>query len=167
MTANQVHSPNQMIDHAISLWNVANHLNDDEYQQPDNLLFYGTYLAVPILMALAVEIALKALQCQEGEDKPEHEHDLLKLFEGLEVKTRSRLEEQCPNVLDPISLQLNAQDYCPIGAGILKVLEYHRNTFTNWRYLYESGGLNCCYPPELNQVFKVIVKTFEEKKRKQ
>ena len=66
MESDRVTSSFHMIDHAISLQKVANYLDVNESKEPDTTLFYGKFLAAPILMTLAVEIALKALQCQEG-----------------------------------------------------------------------------------------------------
>ncbi len=64
--SNRVISPFHMIDHAIWPQQVANHLDEGMDTKPDSTLFQGMFLAAPVLMTLAVEIALKALQCQEG-----------------------------------------------------------------------------------------------------
>ena len=46
----------------------------------DRLLFMGRLLAVPNLLSLATEIALKAWLCWERQKAPERTHDLLELF---------------------------------------------------------------------------------------
>ena len=163
MDSDRVFSPFDMIDHAISLQQVANHLDEGMNPKVDGTLFKGKFLAVPVLMTLAVEIALKALQCQEGKRDFDREHNLVNLFRGLSEDTQDRLKERVPSILDPVSLKLGVQDYIPVGAGIEKVLEYHQNTFRDWRYLYEKGGGNSCYVPELNKVLTAIVETYKEK----
>ena len=76
-------------------------------------------------MALATEIALKALQCQERNAPLDPTHDLLKLFKGLDKETQAGLEESLPPQLDWTSLRMGIQDHCPVDAGIRKVLEHH------------------------------------------
>ena len=68
MESDRVFISFNMIDHAISLQQVAIHLEEDKNKKPDSPLFKGVFLAVPVLMTLAVEIALKALQCQDGKE---------------------------------------------------------------------------------------------------
>ena len=87
--------PYWMICNAKSLQEVANHLDADMEAdlKSDNFLFSGKIMSASILMALATEIALKALQCQERKSSPIYTHDLLELFEGLSEATQTRLEE--------------------------------------------------------------------------
>ena len=87
-----------MIRNAKSLQDVANHLAAD--------MELDKFMSAPILMALATEIALKSLQCQEQKRPPMHTHDLLKLFEGLSENTQTRLEEGLPSRLDWVSLRM-------------------------------------------------------------
>ena len=162
MESDRVFSPFNMIDHAISLQQVAIHLKEDKNKKPDSPLFKGVFLAVAVLMTLAVEIALKALQCQDGKEDIDRKHDLLELFQGLNEDTQARLKVRVPIILDEVSLKLGIQNINPVGAGIEKVLEYHRNTFADWRYIYEKRG-DSCYVPELDKVFTAIIETYKEK----
>ena len=120
--SDRVISPFHMIDHAISLRKVANFLDVNESKEPDTTLFHGKFLAAPILMTLAVEIALKALQCQEGKEEFDRDYNLVKLFQSLNKDTQAGLKVRLPPILDAVSLRLRVQDYCPVGAGIEKVL---------------------------------------------
>ena len=163
MGSNRDNGSFQMIAHAISLQKVANHLDEGMDTEPDSTLFSGRFLAAPVLMTLAIEIALKALQYQERRDDYDREHDLLKLFQNLNEDTRARLKVRLPSILDAVSLRLGVQNYCPVGAGIEKVLEYHQRTFIDWRYPYEKVSGNTCYLPELNKVLTVIIETYEER----
>ena len=151
--------PYWMICNAKSLQEIANHL--DMELQSDSVLFHGKFMAAPILMALATEIALKALQCQERKSSPMYTHDLLELFEGLSEDTQNRLEEGLPSQLDPVSLRLRIQDFIPVGAGMRKVLEFHRCSFMHWRYKYESPG-GSFYLPALDEALTVIINTYNQ-----
>ena len=150
-----------MICNAKSLQKVANYLAADiELEsKSENFLFSGKIMSVPILMALATEIALKALQCQERKSSPNHTHDLLELFEGLSEDTQTRLEERLPSRLDPVSLRMGMQDFFPVGAGMRKVLEFHRRSFGRWRYRYEDPG-ESFYPSALDEALTVIINIY-------
>ena len=152
-----------MICNAKSLQEVANHLAADMEleSKSENFLFSGKFMSTPILMALATEIALKALQCQERKRSPMHTHDLLKLFEGLSENTQTRLEEGLPSQLDWVSLSLRMQDFCPVGAGMRKVLEFHRYSFMHWRYKYERPR-GSFYLPALDEALTVIINTYAQ-----
>ncbi len=54
------------------------------------------------------------------------------------------------------SLRLRIQDYFPVGAGMRKVLEFHRCSFMHWRYKYESRG-GSFFPPALDEALTVII----------
>ena len=157
-TSNIGLSPYRMIRYAKSLQDVAKHLESDMKPQSDSYLFGGKFMAVPILMSLATEIALKALKCQECKEPPKRTHDLLKLFESLSEDTQTRLEDGLPPRLDPVSLRLGVQEFCPVGAGMRKVLEYHRHSFERWRYLHEVENADY-YLPALDEALTVIIET--------
>ena len=81
-----------MILNAQSLQGVANLLERNRNSpQSDPVLMWGIGLAVPVLLGLATEIALKAWQSRERKGKPDRSHDLLKLFDNLEKPTRMQL----------------------------------------------------------------------------
>ena len=86
-----------MIRSAKSLQCLVKDLEDDPKAPiSDSLLFEGKFIAAPVLLTLAVEIALKALQCKERKGMPDHGHDLLKLFNALEKTTQRQLEAEPP-----------------------------------------------------------------------
>ena len=92
--------PYWMIQNAESLQRVAKHLGENSFEssESDPVLFTGKVLASPILLTLAVEIALKAWLCQEQKKDPPLTHDLLDLFNALEPTTRKALEAQMPGL---------------------------------------------------------------------
>ena len=143
MESDRVFIPFHMIDHARSLRQVANHLDEGMNAKVDGTLFKGKILAVAVLMTLAVEIALKALQCQEDKEDIDRKHDLLELFRGVNEDTQARLKVRVPTILGPVSLKLGIQNINPVGAGIEKVLEYHQSTFTELKSSINSGINHC------------------------
>ena len=125
--------PYWVIEDAKALQRVVKELCDQGFQsvESDSLLFQGKFLAEPILLSLALEIALKAWQRRERQGAPDRSHDLLQLFEGLEEATQKRLEAKMPPLLDPWL-------GWPIREGLRELLCSHRDAFIKWRYSYEA-----------------------------
>ncbi|MDE2717667.1 MAG: hypothetical protein OXI33_11730 [Chloroflexota bacterium] len=94
----------------------------------------GAFLATPILLSLAVEIALKAWQRKERVAPPEREHDLLKLFNALSEDTQKRISALMPEAVAPAILPEAA-------SGIETALFRNRKLFVEWRYAYEHSGV--------------------------
>ena len=95
----------------------------------------GLFLAVPILLALAVEIALKAWLRKETGAPPGKGHDLFKLFKTLSEDTQRRISARMPAAAAP-AIFLEA------APGIETALFQNRNLFVDWRYGYEHAGVN-------------------------
>ena len=116
----------------------------------------GMYLAEPILLSLAIEIALKAWQRQERQEAPEPTHDLLKLFEGLKPETQELLQAKITAIADE-----------PVGGtlskGLRELLCAHKNAHTDWRYLYEASGAKMFETLALRQVLRVIINAYRER----
>ena len=65
----------------------------------DTNLFSGTIQTVPIIMSLAIEIALKAWLIREQEKNSfPHIHDLVELFDRLKPTTKETLEVRMRNL---------------------------------------------------------------------
>lgn len=125
--------PYEMIDEAKSLQRVAKELerNGSEASQRDSVLFRGKGRAVPILLSLATEIALKAWQVREGKKEPDRTHDLLELFESLKSDTQEMLEARMR--------ELSPHYQWPLTKRPLRdVLCSHKDAFERWRYGYET-----------------------------
>ena len=145
-----------MIWTAKSLQRVAKELErHGEPPQSDPLLFSGKLLAVPVLLTLATEIALKAWQCRERKGKPDHGHDLLELFDGLGEATRTQLAAKFPEVPNPLP------GFPPIRPGMRKTLCFHRKAFVHWRYLYEDPR-GVFQTPALNEVIAAIIDAYDK-----
>ena len=148
-----------MIRHAKALQEVAKHvaLRQDEDLDPLEDLFMGKLLAQPVLLALATEIALKALRCRERKGPPDYGHDLAELFDALSEDTRDRLQARLPVQPDPFGAHLVQ----PFGVGMRKVLEFHRDTFETWRYSYEQASIHT-WPPQLDEALTAIIETYND-----
>ena len=95
-------------------------------------LFEGQFIAAPVLLALAMELALKAWWAKENMDREVPKiHDLLKLFDRLNEDTQTRLESAYPEIPSPL------RGFQPIRPGLRSMLESHRTAFIDWRYLHE------------------------------
>ena len=153
-----------MMQNASSLGKLAKKLYSDqksnfESEKRDMSFFEGTFLAVPVLYSLAVEIARKAWQCYERKGEPDRIHDLLNLFEALSDETRKLLEARLPRRPDPLGMEEDLP--IGVGGGMQKTLEFHRNSFVDWRYLHEmtSGQF---YSPALDEALTVIIETYQQ-----
>ncbi len=151
-----------MIRNARSLQRVAKHLEENtfKFDTSDPLLFGGNFLAGPILLSLAVEIALKALLCQEQKKEPPHTHDLLDLFQQLKSGTQESLQAHMPGwTMYPVGF--------PEGApypheSLPELLWTHRDAHTHWRYIHEKPSANC-RTGELDQALTVIINTYDRR----
>ena len=79
---------------ARSLQSLARELKETtDINTQDPFVYEGKIVTTPALFALATELALKALYCQETKsDKVKATHDLIKLFEQLGENTQAELE---------------------------------------------------------------------------
>ena len=166
-----------MIENAKSLQRVANELdkNGQEAEQSDPWLFQGVFLASPILLSLATEIALKAWQYSERGRAPDRTHDLLKLFDSLKKDTREMLESKMRKLSPhsvwaehPSTQDLNRVLQDMLGARIdplRKVLCSHCDAFQRWRYLYEKESFAKFETAEIDRALTVLIDAYYERRR--
>ena len=125
--------PEWMLLEAARLGQVVDHL--DASEEDHTVQLDRSPIAVPVLLALAIELALKALQWKERDGRqPTPTHDLLMLFKGLKKDTRERIEANMPEVPGIFP-------EWPRRPGIRTALSRARNVFVDWRYPYEHPGL--------------------------
>ena len=104
---------------------VANdlHVSLNSYKKTDEginrLLGYGT--SIVVLRALAVELTFKALAFKRT-GKYLRRHDLLKLYDDLDTDTQAIISK--------------IEDINGV-APVRRILEKHKNDFTDWRYLQD------------------------------
>ena len=112
--------------------------------------FTGWTLAVPILRALAAELALKAIASKMTETH-ERGHNLLKLFDGLDQSVRDCIERQDAAVR-------HVRTY----GTVRSVLDNHKDDFTDWRYLGESWPGKKRYGKDLDTALIALITAFDE-----
>ena len=141
----------------------------------DQLLFRGKFLAVPNLLSLATEIALKAWQCRERQAAPERTHDLLKLFHSLEQDTQEMLEARMRKVspdsvwaeaLRMQNLSLLEQEMFGANMHPLRdVLRSHCDVNIRWRYIHEESYGAQFETGEMDLALTVIIDAYEKRWR--
>ena len=125
--------PEWMLHEAAKLGQVVERL--DAPEEDRTVQFDRSSIAISVLLALAIELALKALQWNERDGRqPTHTHDMLMLFKGLKKDTRERIEANMPEIP-------GALPEWPFRPGIRTALSRARNVFIDWRYPYEHRGL--------------------------
>ena len=152
-----------MISNAKSLQRVVKELEKNDASkspQADPLLFSGVFLASPILLLLAIELALKAWQCKERQGKHDHIHDLLKLFDSLKPETRELLEERM-RAIEPYSIEHRLEGMRS-WEPLRKVLSSHKDVFKEWRYINEYGG-GVVQTASLDRALSVIIDTYDKR----
>ena len=165
-----------MIENAKALQRVVKELekNRPVPSLQDKLLFLGTGLAVPNLLSLAIEIALKAWQCRERQEVSERTHDLLKLFQSLEQNTQEMLEarmrKRSPDSVqaeEPRRQNLSPDVQDMLGARIhplRDVLRSHSDVNIRWRYIHEETSAQF-ETPAIDRALTVIIDAYEKKWR--
>ena len=135
-----------LIANAKSFQCVVTELEEHGSKSPpsDELLFSGVFLASPILLLLAIELALKAWLCQEQKRDPDRTHDLLVLFGSLEQETKELLGEGMPS-FEPLR----------------KILRTHRNAHTHRRYIHEKPRGEF-HTGALKRALTVIINAYEK-----
>ena len=114
--------------------------NDDNEEFPGEE-FAGCMLVVPILRALAAELALKAIASKmRGTHKKGH--DLLELFDGLDQSARACIEKQ--------------------DASVRSTLDRHKLDFNEWRYLGEKWEGVKRDTTDLDEALRALIVAFKE-----
>ena len=155
MTHEMIWSADLMIRRARSLGRLVEEIEKARGHRgsADALLFEGSSVAVPVLLSLATEIALKAWQYRERNGAPDRTHDLLELFDGLGDSAQKRLRERMPEIDDPLMP--------PIYRGMRSVLSQSSRMFVEWRYPHEHGSLWADTGP-LKMALDAIIAAYDE-----
>lgn len=87
----------------------------------------------PMLLALAMELALKAwFVFDQDNPKVPRTHDLMKLFQRLKPESQERLDVEFKRSVAPSHWNGLFIDY-----SIRHILHQHKDAFVDWRYLHE------------------------------
>ena len=122
-------------------------------------LFEGQFIAGPVLLTFAMELALKAWWARENKDSDiPKTHDLLKLFDGLNEDTRTSLESANPEVPSP------SRGFRPLRSGLRSLLEANSDAFVEWRYLHELSLAR--FPNgEFDEALSSVIREFDRTAR--
>ena len=160
---------NEMIRTARSLHRFVKKVNENGYYdtKSDILLFEGAFVAVPILLAFATELALKALLYRGGYEKREKTHDLARIYKKLDKELRDAIEEKVPIPYPPHLVKALQLDILPDCMTVNDILEYHKDAFMDWRYLHErhiseESQEKSFHTGVLERVFAAIIAVYDE-----
>lgn len=166
--------PDWMIDNAKALRRAAKELEPHglKSDHTDNLLFLGVFLAVPDLLLLATEIALKAWLCREKNAAPKPTHHLLKLFQSLDTETQEFMEAKMRKLShysryseDPRMKHQSPEVQEIFGAKmrpLRDILSSHADLYTRWRYSHE-GLIANFETSEIDHALTVLIDSYEKK----
>ena len=153
--------PISMMFNAQALQKFVNSIEVGNDPISDPHIFKGQFIAVPVLLALSMEVALKAWWVREVKDKElPKTHDLLKLFDGLPEQTRIRLENSHPVLLNPDHPKLP-----PFRQGLRSLLASNSAKFVEWRYPHEilhssfpNGEFKAALSSVIDEFFKEVAR---------
>ena len=125
----------------MSLQYVAKELErNQENSKQDTLLFLGVFVAVPVLLALATEVALKAWLYREGKEAHDRRHNLLYLYDDLgEITRKTARSRRCQRCRTQF---LNSLLFRP---GIRETLCFHREDVYALDVLVRESGTHILY----------------------
>lgn len=81
-----------------------------------------------ILLAIDIEILLKAMSLADNDVQASNTHDWVKLYKSLSA-------EHQKEIVDNMSAEFQA--------GFINLLENNKDAFIRWRYTYEASNLTC------------------------
>ena len=112
-------------------------------------------LVIPMVVAyvFGIEVGIKALIRGQG-GTPKREHDLTKLFDGLDPETRRQINER-------------ATEKVPQVTDVRLLLDEHRKHFETWRYLGDHPGPQLVHLGPIRIVLNTIIDIHTEKYGKQ
>ena len=91
----------------------------------------------PMLLALSMELALKAWHVFDHDTPKIRGHDLSELFEGLKQESQNRLDVEFKRSVAPLHPDIFYVDH-----GIKNVLGQHKSAFIDWRYTHETKSIS-------------------------
>jgi hypothetical protein len=115
----------------------------------------------PMLLALAMELALKAWFVFDYDNpEPAKSHDLIKLFEGLKPESREKLDTEFKASVAPYHPNWAYIDY-----SIRHILHQHKDAFLDWRYLHEAKKSMMFDQGAFEATLEMVLREFEKRYR--
>ncbi|ODT68573.1 MAG: hypothetical protein ABS75_20110 [Pelagibacterium sp. SCN 63-23] len=125
----------RIYDAARSILRKTLTFEDSGFAQSDDWEEYNHIGVEPMLLALSMELALKAwLVFDINDAKRIQSHDLIDLFERLTPESQEKLDTEFKRSVRPAHPNGLFLDY-----GIRHLLYQHKSAFVDWRYLHEGG----------------------------
>lgn len=151
--------PDSIMLSAVSLYKMIEASKEDKNQSADPLVMHGHFLAKPMIMAFAMELALKAWFILDGENQsiPRY-HNLAKLFDNLKEETRDVLESAFPEIPHPVH-----PSFGPIRPGLRSILDSHKMMFVDWRYLHEQENTFEFQTGLFNEALATVIRQYESR----
>ena len=114
--------------------NIGNELIK-QFAQKQNILHNGkplefdhVFISRIILLAIDIEILLKAMSLVDNDVQASNTHDWVKLYKSLSA-------EHQQEIVDKMSVEFQA--------GFITLLDNNKDAFIRWRYTYEASNLTC------------------------
>ena len=115
----------------------------------------------PMLLALAMELALKAWFVFDYDNpEPAKSHDLIKLFESLKPESQEKLDLEFKASVAPYH-----PDWLNIDYGIRHILDRHKHAFVDWRYLHEGQKSMMFDQGAFEATLEMVLREFEKRYR--
>ena len=123
-------------EYANSLLHQAKNFDKDKDFEESDFINYIHIGIEPMLLALSMELALKAWYAFESDCvSPVRTHYLTKLFKKLKVETQEELDKEFKNIADAMYPSIFEKNH-----NIMDFLEQHADAFIKWRYIHEYKG---------------------------
>lgn len=115
----------------------------------------------PMLLALAMELALKAWFVFDHDD-PEvaKSHNLMKLFDSLKPESQEKLDAEFKRSVVPYHPNGFYIDY-----SIRHILHQHKDAFVDWRYLHEAKKSMMFDQGAFEATLEIVLREFEKRYR--
>jgi len=127
-------------DKATAILQRVEALDLNEYLEKEDWDMSAHISIDPMLLGLAMELALKAWYVFDYDSKNVRGHNLLKLFEKLKPESQKQLDAEFRKSVAPMHPNFFYVDY-----GIDKVLLHHEDAFIEWRYLHDRKKTALCF----------------------
>ncbi|MBB6469511.1 hypothetical protein HNQ96_005401 [Aminobacter lissarensis] len=115
----------------------------------------------PMLLALAMELALKAWFVFDHDDpKAARSHDLIKLFDALLPESQEKLDAEFKRSVAPCH-----PNFFYVGYSIRHILYQHKDAFIDWRYLHEANKSMMFDQAAFEATLEMVLREFEKRYR--
>lgn len=134
---------------------------DPDFGKPADLSEVEHFGVEPMLLALSMELALKAWFVFDYDDpKVEKTHNLIKLFDRLKSESQEKLDVEFKRSVAPGHPNIFHIDY-----SIRDILYQHQNAFTDWRYLHEGKKSIRFDQGAFEATLEMVIREFEKRYR--